>query len=452
MNSSSSPASAKPRILVVGGGFGGLAAVRELSSLDADIYLIDQRNHHVFQPLLYQVATAALSPADIAEPIRHILHEQQNCRVLMATVTGVDLKNRRLLFARASVEYDWLVLAAGATHSYFGRPEWAQIAPGLKSLEDAVELRRRILLAFECAEYEGNPEQRRAALTFAIVGGGPTGVELAGAIQEIAAKTIQEDFRNIDTTTTRVILIQGGDRLIPSFPPSLSERAKKDLEHMGVEVMLNSRVSDISRAGLSIGNDFLPVRNIFWAAGVQANPIGRTLGTPVDSSGRVIVGPDLSVPGEDRVFVIGDLAAASSARDGAAVPGVAQGALQMGQYVGAVIRREISGDTTSRKPFSYYDRGSMATIGQAHAVAHIGRLRLGGFIAWLLWGVVHVLALVSFRNRLSVAGSWIFHWVTAGRSARLITGQADLEVSMPVADPRVHLTEGPDSAQATSQK
>jgi NADH dehydrogenase len=422
-----------PKVFIVGGGFAGLAAAKSLAGVPAEVTLIDRRNHHVFQPLLYQVATAALSPADISSPIRTIVRGQRNCQVVLADVVGVDPANRRLLVRGGYVEYDYLILAAGATHSYFGREEWAVVAPGLKSLEDATEMRRRILLAFESAEYEGSPEARRAALTFGIVGGGPTGVELAGAIKEIAGQTLPKDYKHIDTRTTRVIVFEGGDRLLAAFPDTLSARAKRDLERMGVEVRLNSIVTNITREGLYVADEFTPVRNVFWAAGVRANPIGKSLDVPLDRAGRVIVGPDLTIPGYPEVFVTGDMAAAKSADTGQPVPGVAQGGIQMGRYAGQVIAAEVFGCTepTERRPFVYKDKGSMAVIGKSKAVAHIGKLRFGGLMAWLVWGGIHVLFLIGFRNRVQVLLSWFWNWLLNARDARLITGRAALEVEIP---------------------
>jgi NADH dehydrogenase len=387
----------------------------------------------VFQPLLYQVATASLSPAAISASIRSVLRGQANCQVVLAEVTGVDLPTRRLFGANGSVGFDYLVLCAGATHAYFGHDDWASMAPGLKTLEDATEMRRRILLAFESAEYEGNEEARHAALTFGIVGGGPTGVELAGAIKEIAGQTLPEDYRHIDTRTTRVIVFEGGSRLLATFPPALSARAQRDLEGMGVEVRLNAMVTNVTREGLYIGNELLRVRNVFWAAGVKASPLGRSLHVPVDRAGRVVVGPDLAIPGHPEVFVAGDMAAAASADTGRPVPGVAQGAQQMGRFAGETIAREIGGRSTpaTRRPFVYRDKGSMAVIGKAKAVAQIGRLQYGGFLAWLLWGGVHIAFLVGFRNRLSVLISWFWNWLLNARDARLITGDARLDVQMP---------------------
>jgi len=420
----------RPRVLIVGGGFAGLAAAKALAKAPVAVTILDRRNHHVFQPLLYQVATASLSPADISAPIRSVVRDQDNCEVALAPVTAVDVANRRVLFEAGSVGYDYLVLAAGATHAYFGHDEWAGVAPGLKTLEDATEVRRRILLAFESAEYEGSPEARRAVLTFGIVGGGPTGVELAGAIKEVAGQTIPRDYKHIDTRTTRVVLFEAGPRILPPFPPELSARAQRDLERMGVEVRLNSAVTRITPEGIYTGEEFVPVRNVFWAAGVKASPLGASLGVPLDRAGRVIVGPDLTIPGHPEVFVTGDMAAAKSADTGNPVPGVAQGGLQMGHYAGETIARESAGRSTSggRRAFTYNDKGTMAVIGQSKAVAQIGRLKFGGFMAWLVWGGIHIAFLIGFRNRLQVLFSWFWNWLLNARDARLITGDARLDL------------------------
>lgn len=420
-------------MFIVGGGFAGLAAAKALAGAPVDVRLIDRRNHHVFQPLLYQVATASLSPADISSPIRTILRGQSNCQVAIGEITAVDVVGRRIMLAGGSVRYDYLILAAGATHAYFGHDEWATIAPGLKTLEDATELRRRILLAFESAEYEGDPEARRAALTFGIVGAGPTGVELAGAIKEIAGKTLPRDYKHIDTRTTRVILFEGADRVLPPFPPELSKRAQRDLERMGVEVCLNSIVTNITTQGVSVGDEFIPVRNVFWAAGVRASSVGRSLGVALDRAGRVVVKADLTIPGHSEVFVVGDLAAARSADTNDPVPGVAQAAIQMGRYAGQVIAREVTGRAmpAERSGFVYRDKGSIAIIGKAKAVAHIGQWKLGGFLAWLLWGVVHILFLIGFRNRVLVLLSWVWGWLLNARDARLITGDSRLNIQVP---------------------
>jgi NADH dehydrogenase len=426
--------SSKPRVLIIGGGFGGIEVAKRLARTNALVTLVDRRNYHLFQPMLYQVATAGLSPADIASPIRQVLSRISNCRVVLAEVTGIDLTKKQVLFPGKALPYDYLVLAAGATHSYFGNDQWEQFAPGLKTLENATEIRRRILLAFESAEYEGNVEARRAALTFAVIGGGPTGVELAGAIKEIATQSLIRDFRNIDTTTARVLLIQSNSRLLPQFAPELSERAKKDLEAMGVEVLLNSKVTQIDQYGIKIQEQFIPVRNVVWAAGVAANPLAKSLGVPLDNSGRVIVEPDLSIPGYPEAFAIGDIAAAKSASNGQPVPGVAQGALQSGSHVAKIIANEISGKKAIRSPFSYFDKGSMATIGKAHAVAEIGNWRFGGFFAWLLWGAIHIFFLVGFRNRFTVFSKWLWNWIINARDARLILGDSKLRIEQILGD------------------
>jgi NADH dehydrogenase len=434
------------RVVIVGGGFGGLAAARALARVPVDVLLLDRKNHHTFQPLLYQVATAALSPADIASPIRHILYRQENCRVALAGVTGIDCARKVVQVEGGEISYDWLILAAGATHSYFGKDEWARLAPGLKSVEDATTIRTRLLMAFEDAEYELGEEGRRAALTFAVVGGGPTGVELAGAIKEIAARTIPADFRNIDTKTARVLLLQGGDRLLPALDPSLSERARRDLVKLGVEVRLNSRVTGITDGGVTVGDEFVPAMNILWAAGVQANPIGKTLGVPLDSSGRVVVGPDLTVDGAPGVFVIGDMAASNGGEGGKPVPGVAQAAIQMGRHAARLIAAEARGQAIAadRRAFAYRDKGSLATIGRWRAVAQIGRLKFAGPLAWLLWAFIHVISLVNFRNRLAVMLIWSWQFVTAGRGARLITGDHRLACAIPRSD-RGQLKSGKDA-------
>jgi NADH dehydrogenase len=421
-----------PRVFIVGGGFAGLAAAKALAGAPVDLTIFDRRNHHVFQPLLYQVATASLSPADISAPIRSVVRGQQNCEVVLAEVDGVDIPGKRLLVGNGQVGYDYLVLAAGATHAYFGHEEWAPIAPGLKTIEDATELRRRILLAFESAEYEGSADARRAVLTFGIVGAGPTGVELAGAIKEIAGQTIPKDYKYIDTRTTRVVLFEGGARVLPPFSPRLSARARRDLERMGVEVRVNSTVTSITPQGIYIGDEFIPVRNVFWAAGVKASPLGHSLGVPLDRSGRVIVGPDLSIPGHPEVFVTGDMAAAISADTGKAVPGVAQGGLQMGRHAGGIIASEVQGRSNpgQRKAFVYRDKGSMAVIGKAKAVAQVGRFEFGGFFAWLVWGAIHIAFLIGFRNRLQVLFSWFWNWLLNARDARLITGDAELNIEV----------------------
>ncbi|MFI4854135.1 MAG: NAD(P)/FAD-dependent oxidoreductase [Phycisphaerales bacterium JB065] len=429
-------APSSPRVVIVGCGFGGMDAAKALRRTnDAQITIIDKRNHHLFQPLLYQVATAALSPADIASPIRRIFRNQPNVTVLLDEVTAIDPERKIISLDDSQLEYDYLVLAAGATHSYFGHDEWESVAPGLKTIEDATEIRRRILMAFEQAEHEPDPAKRTAALTFVIVGAGPTGVELAGAIKEIAVQTIPRDFRTIDTRTARVILIEGGDRLLSSFDPSLSARAQRDLEKLGIEIITNTYVTDLKPGLVTMGQRTIEAGNVFWAAGVKANPLATSLGCELDPTGRVLVEPDLSVPGHPEIFVVGDMAAArlldkDSNQSNTWVPGVAQGALQGGTHAGKIIAREIEsglqpGSRSDRPPFRYKDKGSMATIGRAKAVAEIGGFKLGGLIAWLMWGLIHVMFLVEFSNRILVMMQWTWNWFAFTRGARLITGGRD---------------------------
>ena len=425
--------SPKPlEIMVVGGGFGGINAVRQMAGTGARIWLVDKRNHHVFQPLLYQVATAALSPADIGYPIRRVFRRRKDVHVVLDELQAVDLNRNVAIFPEGEANFDYLVLACGATHSYFGRDEWEKYAPGLKSIEDALEIRSRVLLAFEEAEMEADPAMRRSRMTFIIVGGGPTGVELAGALRQIATQSIPNDFRNIDTTTARVILIQSAERLLPGMPEELSAQALNDLQEMGVEVRLKSRVTDIGDGWVLIGDEKLPASCIFWAAGVKASPVTAGLGVPLDKSGRVLVNPDLSLPGHPRVFAIGDIAAVTDPKTGQSVPGVAQGAIQMGLFVGRLIRDEIQGkcNPDNRPVFQYHDKGQMATIGRSRAVAEVGRFHFRGFVAWLLWGVVHVLFLVGFRNRFAVLAQWVWDYVTFAKGARLITGHIKPQVRL----------------------
>lgn len=429
----------RKRVVIIGGGFGGLTAAKALKRAPVDVLLIDRRNHHIFQPLLYQVATAALSPADIAAPIRKVLRHQQNTEVLLAEVTGIHAAERTVQVGAHSVRYDYLILAAGATHSYFANPEWEAKAPGLKTIEDALEIRRRFLLAFESAEVEGDAEARRAALTFVIVGGGPTGVELAGAIAEIARTVIPMDFRQVDTRTARVVLVEALPRILSAMPEKCSADALEQLEELGVEVLLNTRVTHLDETGVVAGDRgerIIPARNVFWAAGVKASPLGKMLGAECDRAGRVMVEPDLSVPGRPEVFVVGDMAACKDPRTGI-VPGVAQGAIQGGQHVAGIIRREVgagSTDTVSRPAFRYYDKGNLATIGRYRAVADIWGLRLKGFLSWLIWSLIHVLFLINFRSRVAVMMSWMWTYLFFDRGARLITGRSDLTVVRPALD------------------
>ncbi len=422
--------SKSPRVVIVGGGFAGLACAKGLADCALDITLADRNNYHLFQPLLYQVATAVLSPADIAAPIRRLLRNQLNTTVVLDELVSVDLENRFACFQNAKIPYDYLVLANGATHSYFGHDDWANHAPGLKSVDDALEIRRRVLLAYEAAEWEADDAARQAKLTFVVIGGGPTGVELAGALKEIAAKTIPRDFRHIDTTTAQVLLVEAGPRLLPALPEKLGKRAQRDLETMGVQVRLNSFVTDIREGEVFIGDERLPAENVIWAAGVRGSDVAANLGCELDRQGRVKVAADLSVPGHPEVFAIGDLAHAIDPKTGAPIPGVAPAAMQMGHYVSTLIRNEIkSGQNTDhRKPFLYHDKGSMATIGRNQAVAHVAGRQFGGFPAWALWGVVHILPLIGFRNKLSVVFSWVWSYFSLSKNARLITGQPRMKV------------------------
>jgi NADH dehydrogenase len=408
----------RPHVVIIGGGFGGLAAARGLGQGPVEVTLVDRKNHHLFQPLLYQVAAAGLSPAEIAYPIRRILWRQRNTRVVLAEAVSIDPAGRTIRLADGEIGWDYLVLATGATHSYFGKDQWEVHAPGLKTLEDALEIRRRTLLAFEAAERERDPEARRAWLTFVVVGGGPTGVEMAGALAEIARHTLARDFRRIDPRTARVILVEAGERVLPAYPGQLSERAKEQLETLGVQVWVGGAVTGVDEGGVAIGADRVAARTVVWAAGVQASPLARSLGLPLDRAGRVRVAPDLTVPGCPGVFVIGDLALVEE--DGRAVPGVAPAALQMGAHAARNVLRSVRGEPLV--PFRYRDKGSLATIGRRRGVALIGRLRLSGLVAWLAWLGIHIFFLIGFRNRFVVLFTWAWAYFTYQRSARLIVG------------------------------
>jgi NADH dehydrogenase len=429
-NQTSVQGSKKPRVLVVGAGFAGLSLVRRLRRAPCEIVLVDRRNHHLFQPLLYQVATAALSPADIAAPIRSVLSRQGNVQVVLGEATSVDLDGRQVRVGDDEIGYDWLVLAAGATHDYFGNNTWGETAPGLKTVDDALEIRRRILLAFERAELEEDAEARMANLTFVIVGGGPTGVEMAGALREIAANSIPRDFRRVDTTSARVVIVEGQDRLLPTMSDEAGRQAKLDLEAMGVEVRLGTFVTNIEPEAVYAGDERIPSSNVIWAAGVRGESIAETLGVELDRVGRVRVEPDCSVPGYPDAFVVGDLAYLEDPVTGRLVPGVAQGALQQGAFVADLIREAMQGRGSPDGPrvFRYRDKGDMATIGRALAVADVGGRTLSGFPAWLLWSVVHILFLIGFRNKLLVMINWIWQWVIHGRGARLITGSPEIKL------------------------
>ncbi len=410
---------AKPHIVIIGGGFGGLATARALRRAPVDITLIDRRNHHLFQPLLYQVATAALNPSDIAYPIRSILRRQRNVQVLLAEARSIDLSRQQIELRNGALDYDYLVLATGATHSYFGNDQWATNAPGLKTIEDALDIRRRIYLAYEAAERESDPQKRQAWLTFAVVGAGPTGVELAGALCEIGHHTLTKDFRSIRPNQVRVLLIEGQDRVLPPYTERLSEKARRQLVKLGVEIRTSELVTEIDDSGLKIGEQRIDAQTILWAAGVRGSSLAQTLGVPLDRAGRVLVDNDLTIPGYKNAFAIGDLASVQC--DGKTVPGVAQGAVQGGKLVGHNIRCALN-----QKPyrsFRYRDLGSMATIGRAAAVVHVAKLQLSGFFAWMIWWAVHISVLVGFRNRLLVMFGWAWSYLTFQRGARLITGK-----------------------------
>ncbi|MBI1355345.1 MAG: NAD(P)/FAD-dependent oxidoreductase [Acidobacteria bacterium] len=413
----------RPRIVIVGAGFGGLNAAKQLGGDECDVVVIDRVNHHLFQPLLYQVATAALSPADISYPIRAVLRNLKRTRTLLGEVVGIDTTLRRVYLHEDEIPYDYLILAAGARHSYFGNKEWERIAPGLKGLDDALEIRRRILLAFEKAEREVEPARRKALLTFVVIGGGPTGVELAGAIAEIAKQVMVDDFRSIDPTDTRVILAEGGPRILATFPEELSKKAESALRDKGVWVWANTLATEITEDRVAFkGADPVATRTVLWAAGVQASPLGRMLGAATDRAGRVPVEPDLSVKGLPNVFVIGDLASLNG-KDGKPLPGVAPVAMQQGRHVGKNILRAIEGKPLL--PFEYRDKGNLATIGRAAAIADLGFVRLSGFVAWMAWLFVHVLYLIGFRNRAAVMLNWTWAYLKMQRGARLIYGDVE---------------------------
>ena len=408
-----------PHVVIVGGGFGGLYAARALAGRPVRVTLLDRRNHHLFQPLLYQVATAALNPSDIAAPLRSVLRRATNVTVFLASVERVELAGRRVVLERGAIGFDALVLAAGASHSYFGHDDWEVFAPGLKTLEDALEIRRRVLLAYEAAERERDGAEQRALLTFVVIGGGPTGVELAGALGEISRQTIARDFRLIDPTKARIILLEGGPRILPAFPEPLSRSAADALRRIGVEVDTHAVVTRVTADAVWLGGEQIRTRTVLWAAGVAAAPLARTLGAPLDHAGRVLVERDLSVPGHPEAFAIGDLCAFLH-QTGAPLPGVAPVAIQQGRAVADNVLRRLRGQPT--RSFRYRDKGSMATIGRAAAVAVVGRFRLSGLLAWLAWLLVHIMFLIGFRNRLLVLFEWAWAYVTWHRGARLITG------------------------------
>ncbi len=415
-----------PHVVVVGGGFAGLWAARALASAPVQVTLVDRGNHHLFQPLLYQVATAGLSAPDIAAPLRHILRRQRNCTVLMEDVASIEPASSRLRLGDGrALDYDVLLLATGATHAYFGHDDWTAHAPGLKTLDDALHIRRRILSAFERAEAEPDPDARRALLAFAIVGGGPTGVELAGTLAEIARHTLKREFRRIDPRETRVLLLEAGPRVLASFPESLSAKARAQLERLGVEVRTGTPVQAIDGGGVQLGDERIAARTVLWAAGVAASPLARSLGVDLDRSGRVPVSPDLRVPGIDNVYVAGDLA--SLQQDGKPVPGVAPAAKQMGAHVARSIRARLAGHDVA--PFRYRDYGNLATIGRMAAVVHFGKLKLSGAPAWWFWLLAHVFFLIGFRNRLVVMLNWTWAYWTYQRAAWIILGRNSEDIS-----------------------
>jgi NADH dehydrogenase len=410
----------QPEVVIIGGGFGGLSAAKELSDKPVRVTLIDRTNHHLFQPLLYQVATAGLSPADIAQPIRHILKGAKNIEVVLGDAQQVDLDARQVQTTKGlAYHYDYLIVAAGARHSYFGHDEWETFAPGLKNLEDALELRRRILTAFETAEMAATEEDRRKALTFVVVGGGPTGVEMAGAIVELARRSISEDFRRIDPRGTRVLLVDAAPRVLPGFSDGLSRSALKQLESMGVEVRTGKVVKSVADGGVTVDEEFIPSRTIVWAAGNTAAPIGKSLGAETDRAGRVLVQEDLSIPGHPEIFAIGDMACFKH-QTGQPLPGVSPVAMQMGRSAARNILSLIEGQKP--RAFHYFDKGAMATIGRNRAVADLHFIRLSGFIAWMSWLFVHLIFLIGLRNRIAVFYQWVWAYFTYGRGARLIYG------------------------------
>ncbi len=415
-------------VVILGGGFGGPTTARYLKHAPVDVTLIDRCNYHLFQPLLYQVATGSLSPANIASPLRNILKSQKNTQVLLGEATQIDVANRRVILKDGAVDYDTLIVATGSSHQYFGHDEWEQFAPGLKTVDDATAMRRRILVAFEAAERENDPEKLRAWMTFVIVGGGPTGAELAGALGEIANDTLRHDFRKIDPSQTRIILVEGSERVLPSYPAQLSVAAQEMLERLKVTVRTGAFVTNVREHSVTIRegtrNEEIPTRTILWAAGVLSSPLGRMIaeqtGVPADKAGRVMVGPDLTVPGHPEIFVIGDLANYSH-QTGKPLPGVAQPAIQQGRYAAKVIVKRMRGKNVVR-PFHYFDKGNLATIGRGAAVADLNWLHLSGWPAWLIWVFIHMLYIVQFQNRLLVFLQWGWLYLTYDRSARLITG------------------------------
>jgi NADH dehydrogenase len=411
-------------VVVIGAGFAGLNAAKALAGAPVDVVIVDRKNHHTFQPLLYQVALAVLSPAEIASPVRTVLRRAANTEVLLGEVTGFNLQKQLIRLDDLDLAYDYLIVAAGATHAYFGHPEWEEFAPGLKTLEDATEIRRRILLAFETAERELFAHRTPPPLNFVVVGAGPTGVELAGAISDIAGRHLTKEFRSIDPRQSRIILLEGGPRVLPSYSEDLSASAERQLKEMGIEVRTNAMVTNIEQGAVCVGPEKIPASVVLWGAGVSASPLGKMLGVPIDKAGRVIVQPDLTLPGHPEVFVTGDLASATR-HNGQPVPGVAPAAIQMGKFAARQIKRAVAGKP--REKFEYLDKGSLATIGRSRAVGQLGKIHISGYFAWLAWLFIHLLFLVGFRNRLFVLSEWAWSYLTYNHSARLITEPGERE-------------------------
>ncbi len=412
----------KKKVVIIGGGFGGLNAAIALKNANVEITLIDKTNHHLFQPLLYQVATAALSPGDIAASIRGILKRQPNVRVIMDEVAKIDKENKKIIGREFETEFDYLVIATGARHSYFGNDQWEKFAPGLKTVQDALSIREKMLLSFERAERLNDPKEIERCLTFVIVGGGPTGVEVAGAIAEISKKTMLQDFRNIDPSHAKIILVEAGDRILSTYHPELSVAAKLSLEELGVKVLVNKMVTSINEDGVMVGEKFIETPNKIWAAGNNASSLLKSLNTELDRAGRVVIENDCSIKGDESIFVIGD--AANFDENGKTLPGVAPVAIQQGKYVANLISKRIPKER--RKPFKYFDKGNLATIGRAKAIMEVGKLKLSGFVAWLMWGVVHIMFLISFRNKYKVMSEWLYYYVTYKHGIRLITNKTDI--------------------------
>ena len=444
-NKSEDTHATRPRVVVIGGGFGGLAAVKRFAGEAVDVTLIDRSNHHLFQPLLYQVATAALVPANIARPLREIFSHQENVSVYLTDVRRIDVEAKKVITEDLVLPYDFLIVACGARHSYFGHPEWEKLAPGLKTLIDAVEIRRRMLLAFEVAEKALDASERNAAMTFVIVGGGPTGVEMAGAISEIARRTMTRDFRRIDPAKAKVIVIEGSPHILGAYPPDLSDSGKRQLEQIGVEVRQGVSVTNVTSDGVEIkGGEFIPARTVIWAAGNAASPLGKSLGVPIDRAGRVTINEDLTIPGHPEVQVIGDMANFSH-QTGKPLPGVSPVAMQQGRHAARNVVETIAGGKPMH--FHYVDKGTMATIGRNKAVADLNFIRFGGFFAWVMWAGVHIFFLIGFRNRFNVMREWIWNYLTFYKGSRLITGTGggDDALRHPQAGSEPFLTAAPEA-------